>query len=217
MLHRVNRALPIIVLAALAVWGVAMLGPSREPGAVAGAGPETEAVLPPPAEPLPRPQKPEPQEPAPADDDFPEDVLVESDIDRQRRGTGPTGRRQDQVEQLKKPERPRGDGRKPDEGEGYLSPEFVEYQTAYAYEARDGQWARPKEKRLRDLIRAAGLAEQVVVVNCRTTVCRIQLAVGEGEGLQQLLDVPGGASELGLSEDTPYSLRAGQLSVYGKR
>jgi hypothetical protein len=101
-------------------------------------------------------------------------------------------------------------------GEGLLSPEFVEYEQNYAREARDGEWAEAEEQRLRDMLDKEAWSDEVGLVHCQQTLCRIVLEtdVDARNAFQQLIGVPGLREATGLGPDTPYSLRSGQLSVY---
>lgn len=102
-------------------------------------------------------------------------------------------------------------------GEGLLSPEYVELERDYVNEVRDASWALPQEQRLRALLRSSPLREEVALVNCLESVCRIVLETESNDAFDRLVEVEGLRDATGLSAGTPYSLRAGQLSVYFRR
>jgi hypothetical protein len=101
-------------------------------------------------------------------------------------------------------------------GEGILSPEFVEYEQKYAREVRDGDWASAQEERLNELLNNQTFADEVGLVHCQQTLCRIVLEsdMDAKNTFQKLIGIPGLHEQTGLGPDTPYSLRSGQLSVY---
>lgn len=102
-------------------------------------------------------------------------------------------------------------------GEGVLSPDYVEIETDYASEPRDGPSATLEEQRILALLRPHPLGKQVALVNCQDRVCRIVLETRSQRAFEELLAVPGIAAATGIGPNTPYSLRSGQLSVYYRR
>jgi hypothetical protein len=99
-------------------------------------------------------------------------------------------------------------------GEGILSPEYAELERQYSHEARDGDWAASHEQRIVALLEQQALRSHVALIHCQQTVCRIVLETEARDAFAQLLQVPGMSAATGLSARSPYSLRAGQLSVY---
>lgn len=102
-------------------------------------------------------------------------------------------------------------------GEGVLSPEYAAVEREYVYEPRDGEWAAQQEGQIRDLLRGSPLAAQLAIVNCQQTICRVVLERAPADAFKQLLQVHGLPDLTGLNPNTPYSYRAGQLSVYFTR
>jgi hypothetical protein len=99
-------------------------------------------------------------------------------------------------------------------GEGLLSPEYVEIEQGYVNEPRDGDWAMVEEQRVRAVLGNSAVAEQVALVHCQETVCKVVLQTDTPEAFERLLKVPGISAATGIDRSTPYSLRGGQLSVY---
>jgi hypothetical protein len=99
-------------------------------------------------------------------------------------------------------------------GEGVISPEYAEIEQSYADEPRDGPWATAEEQRIRSVLGGSAIGEQVALVHCQDTVCRIVLESDSPQAFEQLLQVPGLPAATGLAPGSPYSLRGGQLSVY---
>jgi hypothetical protein len=106
---------------------------------------------------------------------------------------------------------------KGEHGEGVLSPEYAELERDYVGESRDAAWALPEEMALNKLLRSSPVGKQLALVNCIERTCRIVLETDANDAFERLLAVPGLAQATGLSAATPYSLRAGQLSVYLRR
>ena len=100
--------------------------------------------------------------------------------------------------------------------EGVLSPDYTEHARKYGGEPRDGAWAPAQEQRVRALLATQPWANEVTVVNCQQTVCRIMLETDPGatDAFERLLSVPGLREATGIGPTTPYSLRTGELSVY---
>ena len=102
-------------------------------------------------------------------------------------------------------------------GEGLLSPEYAAIEQDYVHEVRDGPWAMAEEKNLRALLSTSEVANEVVLVSCQDSVCRLVLQTDNSDAFQQLVRVKGLSELTGITASTPYSLRSGQLSVYFKR
>jgi hypothetical protein len=102
-------------------------------------------------------------------------------------------------------------------GEGVTSPQFVQLETDYTSEPRDGVWATAEETRLAQLIQQHPISKELALLNCQDSVCRIMLETKSKDAFERLLSVPGLAEATGLSSSSPYSLRSGQLSVYYRR
>ncbi len=102
-------------------------------------------------------------------------------------------------------------------GVGASSPGFVQLETDYQSEPRDGGWALAEETRLGQLIQKHPISRQLALLNCQESVCRIMLETKSKDAFEQLLSVPGLAEATGLSSSSPFSLRSGQLSVYYRR
>ena len=85
------------------------------------------------------------------------------------------------------------------------------------YEPRDGEWAAQQEGQIRALLRGSPVAAQLAIVNCQQTICRVVLERAPEDAFKQLLQVRGLPDLTGLNPNTPYSYRAGQLSVYFTR
>ncbi|MGD8861536.1 MAG: hypothetical protein PVI30_16120 [Myxococcales bacterium] len=223
------RMVILVLVAVVVIWAIAISGRERgrdRPLAQAGDGEGGEALLPAPAEPVRRSSDEPGSQRAQEAPDRPSAAGEVGQTDPEPRPSpaapGSTSEQdrevgsQQRVEMLtpSPDERLRAAGER---GQGVLGAEFVEAQSAFAYEPRDGSWARPKERKVRTLLRQAGLGSQIGIVNCRTSVCRVLVVLEEGQDYQTLLDVPGLSSELDIDESTPYSLRAGQLAVYARR
>lgn len=99
-------------------------------------------------------------------------------------------------------------------GEGELSPEFKELEQQYADDARDEARAEHTEHELRQLFKDHPLANKLAVLNCQTEICRLVLEDIGSEDVSELLYLPGLRRLTGLGPDSPYSLRAGQFSLY---
>ena len=104
-----------------------------------------------------------------------------------------------------------------EQGVGASTPEFVQLETDYSSEPRDGAWAVAEEQRTRSLIQKHPISKQLALLNCQDSVCRILLETKSKDAFEQLLSVPGLAAATGLSASSPHSLRSGQLSVYYRR
>jgi hypothetical protein len=101
-------------------------------------------------------------------------------------------------------------------GEGILSPDFVELETDYVNEHREGPWALAHEMRIRQAIYDAGLAERMVLVHCQSSVCRIHLEASGPDSYAELLRAPGLVRATGLTPETPYSMNTTELIVYAR-
>jgi hypothetical protein len=101
--------------------------------------------------------------------------------------------------------------------EGVLSPEYAAVEREYVYEPRDGAWAADQENQIRALLNGSSLASKLAIVNCQQTICRVVLEGAPEDAFKQLLQVHGLPDISGLNPNTPYSYRAGQLSVYFAR
>ncbi len=101
-------------------------------------------------------------------------------------------------------------------GEGIMSPDFVELETDYSREPRDGAWAMEQERRIRELLYASDIADHVVIVHCQATVCRIHLEPHGSDPFGDLLRVPGLREHASLDSSTPYSLNGSELVVYAR-
>jgi hypothetical protein len=66
---------------------------------------------------------------------------------------------------------------------------------------------------MRALVRGQALASKLALVHCQETVCRIVMEADSTDSFTQMLQTPGLAQATGLSAQSPYSLRDGQLSV----
>jgi hypothetical protein len=101
-------------------------------------------------------------------------------------------------------------------GEGILSPDYKLLEESYVEEARDGAWATQQELRIRNQLLAGDLGERIVLINCQSSVCRVQLEPRGNDPYGELLRVPGLAETLGIDPSTPYSLNSAELIVYAK-
>jgi hypothetical protein len=101
-------------------------------------------------------------------------------------------------------------------GEGILSPDFVELETDYVNEHREGPWALAHEQRIRQAIYDAGLAERMVLVHCQSSVCRLHFEASGPDSYAQLLRTPALVQATGLTPDTPYSMNTTELIVYAR-
>jgi hypothetical protein len=101
-------------------------------------------------------------------------------------------------------------------GEGILSPDYKLLEESYVEEARDGPWATQQELRIRNQLLAGDLGERIVLINCQSSVCRVQLEPHGKDPYGDLLRVPGLAETLGIDTATPYSLNSAELIVYAK-
>lgn len=101
-------------------------------------------------------------------------------------------------------------------GEGILSPDYKLMEESYIAESRDGTWATQQELRIRNQLLAGDLGERIVLINCQSSVCRVQLEPRGNDPYGELLRVPGLAETLGIDTSTPYSLNSAELIVYAK-
>jgi hypothetical protein len=234
-LASVKRVVLLLLAALLLMWGGVLLDlgrPARRAGSAAPAA-EAEAEAEAPDERAAVPERgrataaagPEPSsavEPAVAAE------LPAVNGPRARSVDGPMGRAElvataaRAVSSVGTPVNGSGEATDPDEllgelGEGARSPDYVELETDYSAEPRDGVWARAEERRIADLFAGHPLGRQLSMLNCQDSVCRIVLETQSKDAFDQLLEVPGLMEATGLSRQTPYSLRSGQLSVFYRR
>lgn len=101
-------------------------------------------------------------------------------------------------------------------GEGILSPDYRLLEESYVHEPRDGPWATQHEAKIRDALYRSELREDVVIVHCQSTVCRIHLNPRGKDPFADLVRVPGLAAAAGLDSSTPYSLNGTELIVYAR-
>jgi hypothetical protein len=101
-------------------------------------------------------------------------------------------------------------------GEGILSPDYKLLEESYVHEPRDGPWATQHEAKIRDALYRSELREDVVIVHCQSTVCRIHLNPRGKDPFADLVRVPGLAAAAGLDSSTPYSLNGTELVVYAR-
>jgi hypothetical protein len=101
-------------------------------------------------------------------------------------------------------------------GEGILSPDYKLLEESYVHEPRDGPWATQHEAEIRDALYRSELREDVVIVHCQSTVCRIHLNPRGKDPFADLVRVPGLAAAAGLDSSTPYSLNGTELIVYAR-
>jgi hypothetical protein len=102
-------------------------------------------------------------------------------------------------------------------GEGTSSPEYHAVERAYTHEPRDGAWAANEERLLRFSLRSTPLNQQLALVNCQQTICRMVFERAEANAFEQLVRNPEVVKITGLSAASPHSYRSGQLSVYFAR
>jgi len=102
-------------------------------------------------------------------------------------------------------------------GEGVFSPEFHALERAYTHEPRDGTWAANEERLIRFSLRATPLNQQLTLVNCQQTICRMMFERVEPDAFKQLAQIPELVKVTGISSASPFSYRSGQLSVYFPR
>jgi hypothetical protein len=102
-------------------------------------------------------------------------------------------------------------------GEGVFSPEYHALERAYTHEPRDGAWAANEERLIRFSLRATPLNQQLSLVNCQQTICRMVFERAQPDAFKQLAQNPELAKITGISSASPYSYRSGQLSVYFAR
>jgi hypothetical protein len=102
-------------------------------------------------------------------------------------------------------------------GDGVFSPEYHALERAYTHEPRDGAWAAHEERLIRFSLRATPLNQQLSIVNCQQTICRMVFERTDPDAFKQLLEIPELAQVTGLSAKSPFSYRSGQLSVYFPR
>lgn len=103
-------------------------------------------------------------------------------------------------------------------GEGALSPELRELERSHATEERDPLWAPEMEQRVQALFdQQPWLAPELALLNCQSSTCRLVVEDMRPEQAEQLLYLPGLRALTGLGPGSPYSLRAGQLSLYFRR
>jgi hypothetical protein len=102
-------------------------------------------------------------------------------------------------------------------GEGVFSPEYHALERAYTHEPRDGAWAANEERLIRFSLRATPLNQQLALVNCQQTICRMVFERAEPDAFKQLVQNPELVKITGISSASPYSYRSGQLSVYFAR
>lgn len=105
---------------------------------------------------------------------------------------------------------------RPPPAENRHHPEFLELGQLYATEPRDGDWALAHEERLKALLRGAE-TRRSVHIHCRATVCRLTVEAGSQRDLIEVLDLEGVRALTYLSEESPYSLEGGSLTVYYRR
>lgn len=101
-------------------------------------------------------------------------------------------------------------------GEGILSPDFVELETDYVNEHREGPWALAHEQRIRQKLYDADFGERIVIVHCQSSVCRLHFEAKGPDSYGELLRVPGLAEVTGLTPTTPYSMNSTELIVYAR-
>ncbi|MDH5674779.1 MAG: hypothetical protein OEZ06_21805 [Myxococcales bacterium] len=99
-------------------------------------------------------------------------------------------------------------------GEGARSEHFIESETLYASEPRDKAFAHEPERKLRQALIEDGLGPAIIVLNCRSSICRLMLELQGQEPLERVLGVPGLAQLTGIQKDDPYSYREGYFVVY---
>jgi len=100
--------------------------------------------------------------------------------------------------------------------EGVLSPDFKAAEESYVQEPRDGPWASKHEAKIREALYQSDLREDVVIVHCQSTVCRIHIQPRGGDPFAELVRVPGLAQAAGIDSSTPYSLNGSELIVYAR-
>jgi hypothetical protein len=100
--------------------------------------------------------------------------------------------------------------------EGIMSPDYKLLEESYVHEPRDGPWASQHEAKIRDALYRSDLREDVVIVHCQSTVCRIHLNPRGKDPFADLVRVPGLAAAAGLDSSTPYSLNGTELVVYAR-
>jgi hypothetical protein len=101
-------------------------------------------------------------------------------------------------------------------GEGILSPDYKLLEESYVHEPRDGPWASQHEAQIREALYRSDLREDVVIVHCQSTVCRIHLNPRGKDPFADLVRVPDLAAVSGLDSSTPYSLNGTELIVYAR-
>jgi hypothetical protein len=67
----------------------------------------------------------------------------------------------------------------------------------WSTESRDSAWANEKERRILDHFRSGNLERMVANLDCRSTVCNIQIRLRNGEDFIKLMHLPGLESEIG--------------------
>jgi len=102
-------------------------------------------------------------------------------------------------------------------GEGVFSPEYHALERAYTHEPRDGAWAANEERLIRFSLRATPLNQQLALVNCQQTICRMVFERTQPDAFKQLVQNPELVKITGISSASPFSYRSGQLSVYFAR
>jgi hypothetical protein len=98
-------------------------------------------------------------------------------------------------------------------GQRLSSPEYVDMQQNYLDEPRNAVWAAAEEQRVRTLVHGQAVDSKVALVHCQESVCRLVMDTDSSDSFTQLVQTPGIAQATGLSAQSPYSLREGQLSV----
>ena len=102
-------------------------------------------------------------------------------------------------------------------GDAPVSPEDQALERAYTHEPRDGAWAADQERILRFALRSTPVTQNLSLVNCQQSICRLVLEGADPDAFKKLMEVPELAQITGLTPTSPYSYRSGQLSVYFPR
>lgn len=223
-----SRALWLLLAAGVAVWAAAFLQVEERVTPAAASEPEPEPTLTEPAPPAPSVPSAPPQpaaavEAVPVAQSVPAPNVVQPPASRGLLASATATIRAARDAFIPAPTRP-GDGPPaPDQvatgelGEGTSSPEYHAVERAYTHEPRDGAWAANEERLLRFSLRSTPLNQQLALVNCQQTICRMVFERAEANAFEQLVRNPELVKITGLSAASPHSYRSGQLSVYFAR